>query len=203
MPSGQDAVVGVASRPPVTMNRWVALVSAMKPRWSSTTASSAPATFASILARIEGSRLLWWIFGSTQSGAGRRTLAVISVTPAASYSLSPSQTASPPWTAESNGLTPARSRWVSLPPTLTTRSRLRSSNACSIGTSHRRDAVLVEAVEVGQALVRQGLEAGGQRGGGRAVRGEAGRGQNAVVPVGRPHPVAVPRAGRPGQHPVV
>ena len=85
MPSGQDAVVGVASRPPVTMNRWVALVSAMKPRWSSTTASSAPATFASILARIDGSRLLWWIFGSRQSGAGRRTLAVISVMPAASY----------------------------------------------------------------------------------------------------------------------
>ena len=214
MPSGQDAVVGVASRPPVTMNRWVALVSAMKPRWSSTTASSAPATFASILAMIDGSRLLWWIFGSRQSGAGRRTLAVISVMPAASYtgslnsastisvgpawlrrgsmpevtlaprvrvslmctpfrmplasrvrlicsvisssegiwvnasaraearsrarcsssrkilpsySLSPSQTASPPWTAESNGLTAAWSRWVSLPPTLTIRSRLRSS----------------------------------------------------------------------------
>ena len=57
----------------------------MKPRWSSITASSAPATLASILARMDGSRLLWWIFGSRQSGAGRRTLAVISVMPAASY----------------------------------------------------------------------------------------------------------------------
>ena len=84
MPSGQDTVVGVASVPPVTMKMCVALVSAMKPRWSSITASSAPATLASILARIDGSRLLWWIFGSRQSGAGRRTLAVISVMPAAS-----------------------------------------------------------------------------------------------------------------------
>ena len=58
MPSGQETVVGVASVPPVTMKRCVALVSAMKPRWSSITASSAPATFASILARIDGSRLL-------------------------------------------------------------------------------------------------------------------------------------------------
>src|ERR1039457_6196548 len=75
MPSGQDAVVGVASVPPVTRKMWVALVSAMKPRGSSMTASSAPATFASILARIEGSRLVWWVFGSRQSGAGRRTRA--------------------------------------------------------------------------------------------------------------------------------
>ena len=62
----------------------MALVSATKPRWSSMTASSAPATFASILARIEVSRLLWWIFGSRLSGAVRRTLEVISVMPPAS-----------------------------------------------------------------------------------------------------------------------
>ena len=59
----------------------MALVSATKPRLSSMTASSAPATFASILARIDGSRLLWWIFGSSTSGGGRRTLDVISVMP--------------------------------------------------------------------------------------------------------------------------
>ena len=39
----------------------------------------------------------------------------------------PSQTASPPCTAESNGLTAAWSRCVTRPPTLTIRSRLRSS----------------------------------------------------------------------------
>src|ERR1035437_10080881 len=49
------------------------------------TASSPPAPFACVLARIGGGRLLWLIFGSRQSGAGRRTLAVISVIPAASY----------------------------------------------------------------------------------------------------------------------
>ena len=59
------------------MKRCVAFVSAMKPRLSSMTASSAPATFASILARIEVSRLLWWILGSSESGACRRTLDVI------------------------------------------------------------------------------------------------------------------------------
>jgi hypothetical protein len=48
----------------------------MNPRLSSITASSAPATFASILARIEVSRLLWWILGSSESGAWRRTLEV-------------------------------------------------------------------------------------------------------------------------------
>ena len=84
MPSGQDTVVGVASVPPVTKKMCVALVSAMKPRWSSMTASSAPATLASILAMMDGSRLLWWILGSRQSGAGRRTLAVTSVMPEAS-----------------------------------------------------------------------------------------------------------------------
>jgi hypothetical protein len=56
--------------------RCVAFVSAINPRLSSITASSAPATFASILARIEVSRLLWWIFGSRESGAWRRTLDV-------------------------------------------------------------------------------------------------------------------------------
>jgi hypothetical protein len=89
IPSGHAAVVGVARVGPAsadrspgsTMNRWVALVSAMKPRLSSMTASSAPATFASIFARIEVSRLLWWILGSSESGAVRRTLDVISRIP--------------------------------------------------------------------------------------------------------------------------
>src|SRR5215472_15387632 len=48
------------------------------------------------------------------------------------YRRNPSQTASPPCTAESNGLTAASSRWVSRPATLTIRSRFRSSNCCSI-----------------------------------------------------------------------
>ncbi len=53
-------------------------------------------------------------------------------------SRSPSQTASPPWTAESNGLTAASSRCVSRPPTFTIRSRFRSSNCCSIAFSSDR-----------------------------------------------------------------
>ena len=81
IPSGQAAAVGVPSRPALTRNRLVALVSATNPRLSSITASPAPAAFASILARMDGSRLLWWIFGSRQSGAGRRTLEVISRMP--------------------------------------------------------------------------------------------------------------------------
>ena len=81
IPSGQEAVVGVSNAPESTMKMCVAFVSAMKPRWSSMTASSAPATLASILARMDGSRLLWWILGSRQSGAGRRTLDVISRIP--------------------------------------------------------------------------------------------------------------------------
>src|SRR5215468_5173151 len=310
IPSGHDAVVGVASVPPAareaprsqppanTMKTCVALVSAMKPRWSSITASSAPATFASILARIDGSRLLWWIFGSRQSGAGRRTLAVISVMPAASYtgslnsastisvgpatfsrgsmpevtltprvsvsrmctpsriplaarvrrisstisssggtesnasacaerrslsrcspsakirprvSRSPSHTASPPWTAESNGLTPAWSRCESLPPTLTIRSRLRSSNFCSMhslleSAAYVRDEYLVlpELLVVGQALVKQRLERRVQAGGGARLGGwhrdEAGRAAHAVVPVRRPHAIGVARARRPAEH---
>jgi hypothetical protein len=58
MPSGQATVNGVCSDSPTTANRWVALVSATKPRPSSISASSAPATLASILARIEFNRLL-------------------------------------------------------------------------------------------------------------------------------------------------
>ena len=65
-----------AHKPRSTMNTCVAFVSAMKPRWSSISASSAPATLASILARIDWIRLLWWIFGSRQSGGKRRTLLV-------------------------------------------------------------------------------------------------------------------------------
>src|SRR5215813_8899739 len=48
------------------------------------------------------------------------------------YKRSPSQTASPPCTAESNGLTAASLRWVRRPPTLTMTSRLRSSKAWSM-----------------------------------------------------------------------
>ena len=50
----------------------MALVSAMKPWRSSIRASSAPAAFASILARIDWIKLQWWIFGSMQSGGKRR-----------------------------------------------------------------------------------------------------------------------------------
>ncbi len=63
----------------------MALVSTTKPRSSSISASSAPATLASILARIEVSRLLWWISGSSASARARRTLEVIGVMPAGSY----------------------------------------------------------------------------------------------------------------------
>ena len=59
----------------------MALVSATKPNGSSIRASSAPATFASTLARIDVSMLLWWIFGSSESAAARRRLEVISVMP--------------------------------------------------------------------------------------------------------------------------
>jgi hypothetical protein len=41
------------------MKRWVALVSAMKPRASSMRASSAPAAFAWIFASIEFRRFAW------------------------------------------------------------------------------------------------------------------------------------------------
>ena len=44
----------------------------------------------------------------------------------------PSQTASPPCTAESNGLIPPWSRWTSRPLILTIRSRFLSSNFWSI-----------------------------------------------------------------------
>ena len=43
------------------------------PRESSSSASSAPAAFASISAGIELYRLFEWIFGSSTSGVGRRT----------------------------------------------------------------------------------------------------------------------------------
>ena len=85
MPSGQATRRGVRSLPFSTRKTCVALVSAMKPRVSSISASSAPATFASILARIDWSRLLWWIFGSRQSGGKRRTLEVTRLSPAFEY----------------------------------------------------------------------------------------------------------------------
>jgi hypothetical protein len=53
-----------------------------------------------------------------------------------SYSRSPSHTASPPWTTESNGLTAGLVAVAEpMPFTLTIRSRLRSSNVCSITNS--------------------------------------------------------------------
>ena len=61
-------------RPCSTTKTFVALVSATKPWLSSIKASSAPAVFASIFARIDWIRLLWWIFGSRQSGGKRLTL---------------------------------------------------------------------------------------------------------------------------------
>ncbi len=81
MPSGHAVQYGVHTAPPVTMNTCVAFVSATKPRRSSISASSAPAALASILARIDWIRLLWWILGSRQSGGKRRTELVISDRP--------------------------------------------------------------------------------------------------------------------------
>ena len=85
----------------------------------------------------------------------------------------PSQTASPPCTTESNGDTPASSRCDRRPPTLTIRSRLRSSNFCSMNLLSVRnldlDLILAEPLVVGQALLEQRLkrrgelEAGGTR----------------------------------------
>ncbi len=66
-------------------NRCVAFVSAMKPRPSSISASSAPAAFAWIFASTEFSRFAWWIFGSSTSGEGRRMLLVNSVSPPFEY----------------------------------------------------------------------------------------------------------------------
>src|SRR6202789_3819707 len=305
IPSGQAAVVGVARVAPAppdrspgsTMNRWVALVWAMKPRLSSMTASPAPASFASILARIEVSRLLWWILGSSESGAVRRTLDVTSRIPARSYTGSlnsastisvgpetfsrgsmpevsltprvrvsrmctpvciplaasvrmisaviassagteanpsawadrrsrsrcsssakirplvsrrPSQTASPPCTTESNGDTPASSRCDRRPPTLTIRSRLRSSNFCSNVSLPESaatvrdidlDLILTEPLVVRQALLQQRLERRRELDRGpRPDRGEPGRAPDAVVPVRRPHPVGGTGSGRPRQH---
>src|SRR5262249_29765308 len=123
-------------------------------------------------------------------------------------SRSPSHTASPPWTAESNGLTPAWSRCESLPPTLTIRSRLRSSNFCSMrslleSAAYVRDEhlVLPELLVVGQALVKQRLERRVQAGGlGGRHRDEAGRVAHSVVPVRRPHAIGVARTWRPAEH---
>ena len=84
MPSGQARVVDVRTTPSATWNTCVALVSAMKPASSSISASSAPATLASILARIEVSRLLWWILGSRESARCRRTDEVTRLIPLSS-----------------------------------------------------------------------------------------------------------------------
>jgi hypothetical protein len=62
---------------------------------------------------------------------------------------------------------------------------------------------VVQAFVVGQAAFGQGFQPRGQRLGRGPVGGEAGRRLHAGVPVGRPHAVAVPRPGRPGQHPGV
>ena len=84
MPSGQARVVLVCTTPSVTWKTWVALVSATNPASSSISASSAPATLASILAMIEVSRLLWWILGSRESARWRRTELVTRVMPVSS-----------------------------------------------------------------------------------------------------------------------
>ena len=67
-------------------------------------------------------------------------------------------------------------------------------------TSLAGDAVRVQPLVVGQAAGGQGLEAAGQQLGRGPVGSEPGRGVHAGVPVGSPHAVTVPRAGRPGQH---
>ena len=59
MPSGQAWVCPVSTAPFFTRKICVAFVSAMNPLRSSISASSAPATFASVLARIDWSRFPW------------------------------------------------------------------------------------------------------------------------------------------------
>src|SRR5450756_847757 len=132
-------------------------------------------------------------------------------------SRSPSQTAPPPCTAESNGDTPAWSRWLSVPPTLTMRSRLRSSNFCSMrgllesAGSVRYidlDHIFPHFFVVREALLKQRLEGLVKRrprrhrpgSPGRRGRGESRGPPYAVVPVRRPDAVAVARSWRPAQH---
>ena len=120
------------------------------------------------------------------------------------YSRSPSHTASPPCTTESNGLIPAWSRWTSVSSIPTTRSRLRSSYCCCIRSPAGSEAVRRERVVVGPAPLQQRRQPVGQRvarAGG--VRREAGRGLDAGVPVRRPDAVGVARPGGPRQHRLV
>src|SRR5688572_30105265 len=290
MPSGQATVRGVRTRSRSTMKTCVALVSATKPRTSSISASSAPAMLASIFARIDWIRLLWWILGSRQSGAKRLMLAVTSEMPSRGYTgglcsastmsvgpdvlsrgsmpeviftprvsvrrmwtpsniafassvlriwpmisarggivsnasaladstnrsrccssrkmrpeyrRSPSHTASPPCTTESNGLTPASSRCTSRPATLTIRLRLRSSKGCCTRRPLRTQSVRPELVIQGPALRLDRLKLRRQSCG-RSRRWclEAGRLLDARVPPWRPDPVGVSPAGRPGEHPL-
>ena len=113
-----------------------------------------------------------------------------------SYSRRPSHTASPPCTAESNGLTAGLvAVGRAAPPTLTTRSRLRSSNVCctaapSVESSAEAQPVGGQRVVVGPAPREQRLEpvrAGARRR--PRSRVEAGRGLHAGVPVRRPDAV--------------
>jgi hypothetical protein len=58
----------------------------------------------------------------------------------------------------------------------------------------------MKPLEVRQAPLGERFEPGRQRLGRGPVGGEARRGMHAVIPVRGPRAVAVPRAGRPGQH---
>src|SRR4026207_2282042 len=100
-----------------------------------------------------------------------------------SYSRRPSHTASPPCTAESNGLTRASSRWESRPPTLTTMSRLRSSKVCCNGSPSELEPVCRQRLVVGQAALQKRFEVYGQRLVVRDIRREAGRGPDTGIPV--------------------
>ena len=107
------------------------------------------------------------------------------------YSRSPSHTASPPCTTESNGLTAASSRWVSRPADV----------------DHQVAVALVELLQHGFRPSSRRSTAGsaaasssrcsGSVGRLVAVRPEAGRGLDGRVPVRRPHAVGR-RAGRRG-----
>lgn len=77
-PGRQATGNGVINTPERTTKILVALVSAMKPLTSNMTASSTPATLASIFASMLLSRLLWWILESKVAGELRRVEAVTS-----------------------------------------------------------------------------------------------------------------------------
>lgn len=81
MPVGQALVVEVRMVLSLTRKTWVALVSARFPSVSNMRASSAPASLASSLARMEVSWFDEWMCWSRTFANGRRCFAVMRVRP--------------------------------------------------------------------------------------------------------------------------